>query len=436
MNSSDVRQKYVNFFISRRHKLVPSSSLVPENDPTTLFTGSGMQPMIQYLLGAEHPLGKRTVDSQKCFRSQDIEEVGDNRHTTFFEMLGNWSFGNYFKEEQLNWFFEFLTDKNEGLGLDPNKIYVSAFEGNSQIPKDEETIEIWQELFGKKNIDAKIDQRIYLYGVEKNWWSRAGTPEQMPEGEPGGPDSEVFYLFEEIKHDPSFGEKCHPNCDCGRFLEIGNSVFMQYQKQANGFNELPQKNVDFGGGLERLTAAVNNEPDIFKNDLHWGVIKELANDLNISYEENPKTTSTFRIVADHLKAATFLIKDGVIPSNKQQGYILRRLLRRAAVKLEVLQQGSMEILPELVDEVVNIYQNTEYFAQTDSKNIAQVIKDEIKKFENTLSKGLKEIDKIEKINGKIAFDLYQSFGFPLEITNELFAEKGQQINKIEFELSF
>src|SRR3989344_3818198 len=276
MNSNELRQKYLKFFEEKGHdhKIVPSTSLVPEGDSTTLFTGSGMQPMMPYLLGAKHPLGSRIVDSQRCFRAEDIEEVGDNRHTTFFEMLGNWSFGDYWKEEQLTWLFEFLTKE---VGLDPDRLYVSVFGGDPEnnIPRDEESPEIWQKLFGNAKIVTEEqasnlgmqDGKIFYYGSKKNWWSRAGVPSNMPVGEPGGPDSEIFYQFD-VKHDEEkYGKYCHPNCDCGQFMEIGNSVFMEYVKTDKGFEKLKQRNVDFGGGLERITAASNENPDIFQIDI-------------------------------------------------------------------------------------------------------------------------------------------------------------------------
>ncbi|MEK7565783.1 MAG: alanine--tRNA ligase-related protein, partial [Patescibacteria group bacterium] len=292
MTHLELRQKFFAFWESKGHVLIPSSSLVPENDPTTLFTGFGMQPLIPYLLGQPHPLGKRLVNIQKCFRGQDIEEVGDNRHDSFFEMMGNWSLGDYFKKDQLTWYLEFLTDV---LGFPKGKLYVTCFEGNKEISKDTESEEIW------KNLGISQDH-IKFYGVDKNWWSRSGTPEQMPVGEIGGPDSEVFYDFGAPIHDG-----CHPNCNCGRFIEIGNSVFIQYQKQSDGsFKELPQKNVDFGGGLERTLAALNNDPDIFHTDLYTTLLH------NIVVENEYQS----RVVADHLKAAVFLIADGVIPSNK------------------------------------------------------------------------------------------------------------------------
>jgi alanyl-tRNA synthetase len=277
MTVSEIRQKYLDFYKTRGHAIVPSASLVPENDPTTLFTGSGMQPMVPYLLGENHPEGTRIADSQKSFRTVDIEEVGDNRHTTFFEMLGNWSLGDYFKKEQLPWVFEFLTSE---IGLDPKKLYVTVFIGDEKnnLPRDTESAEIWKNLFEEKGIDAGIaligseadgyergmkeGERILYHDSKKNWWSRAGMPENMPVGEPGGPDSEMFYDFG-LEHDVKFGPHCHPNCDCGRFLEIGNSVFMQYLKKSDGsFAPLPKQNVDFGGGLERIAMAAANMPDI------------------------------------------------------------------------------------------------------------------------------------------------------------------------------
>lgn len=431
MNSSEVRDKYLKFFEEQGHKKLPSSSLIPENDPTTLFTSAGMQPLLPYLLGKSHPMGARLVDSQRCFRAQDIEEVGDNRHDTFFEMLGNWSLGDYFKQEQLEWFFTFLTKE---LLIDPKNLYVTVFAGDEKnnLPKDTESALIWKDLFSSAGIDAG-DDRISYYDAKKNWWSRASVPDNMPAGEPGGPSSEVFFEFSDIPHDKKFGEKCHPNCDCGRFVEIGNSVFMQYKKHEDGsFKKLPKNNVDFGGGLERLLMAANNEQDMFKLDLHWPIIENLQADLDILYGSDPRKTQALRIVADHIKASAFLIKDGVLPGNKMQGYVLRRLLRRAAVKLELLREDAMSILPELIYQVQTIYKDTDYFTEEDIKNIKVIITAELDKFRNTLAKGLREIDKIDAIDAEKAFNLYQSYGFPAELTAELFAEKGQELDLEEF----
>lgn len=445
MTVSDLRQKYLKFFVDRAHKIVPSAPLVPQNDPTTLFTSAGMQPMLPYLLGETHPEGKRIVDSQKVFRSQDIEEVGDNRHDTLFEMLGNWSFGDYWKKEQLSWVFEFLFDE---LKLDINNFYVTVFMGDpkNNLPKDEEAADIWKELFLTKNITATAFElgsleeaaekdfnhaKISYYKAVKNWWSRAGEPDKMPSGEPGGSCSEMFYELQDVPHDPKYGKYCHPNCDCGRFVEIGNSVFMQYQKQNDGsFKELPHKNVDFGGGLERILMALNNQPDTFKNDNHWAIIEKLQEQLGIDYSQNP---TNFRIIADHIKAATFLIKDGVLPSNKLHGYILRRLLRRAAIKINQLKEGSMNVLSKVVDPVIDIYQGTNYFQIGDWDQIRSVVEEEINKFQKTIKQGLKEIEKVEVIDGKTAFNLYQSYGFPIEITKEIAAERGQKINMDEYQ---
>jgi alanyl-tRNA synthetase len=421
MTHQDIRKKYIEFFKKNRHKEIPAASLIPENDPTTLFTSSGMQPLIPYLLGETHPLGNRLVDSQKSFRSQDIEEVGDNRHTTFFEMLGNWSLGDYFKKEQLPWFFEFLTKE---LKLPQEKLAVTCFEGNEFVPKDTESFEIWKSL-------GISEKRIFFYNAKKNWWSRSGVPDAMPAGEPGGPDSEVFFEFTEIPHDKKFGETCHPNCDCGRFMEIGNSVFMQYQKQEDGsLKELSQKNVDFGGGLERLVAASSNNPDVFMSSSFSTIIKKIEEISETAYSENKKS---MRIIADHIKAATFLVAEGLVPSNKAQGYVLRRLLRRAAVKLFLMKKDALHKLPTLMPGIVNLYADTSYFA---SKPETKVVEDEILRFEKSLEKGLKEVERIKTIDGKLAFDLYQSFGFPLEITRELFVEKGQDIDDQEFKMEF
>lgn len=428
MTPDELRQAYLDFFAQKNHAILPSASLVPENDPTTLFTGSGMQPLLPYFLGQPHPKGKRVVNSQKCFRSQDIEEVGDNSHTTFFEMLGNWSFGDYFKQEQLEWIFEFFTDV---CGLDPQKLYVTAYEGNQEldIPRDEETAQIWKKLFAQKNI---TDKRVFYYGNE-NWWSRVGKPANMSNGEPGGPDSEIFYdLGKNLKiHENSqfADQECHLNCECGRYLEIGNNVFMTYVKTKKGFKELESKNIDFGGGFERILAAMNNDPDVFKTELFLSIIKVIEDFSKGSYK-NQNDQKAIRVVADHLKAAVFLIKDGVRPSNKEQGYVLRRLLRRAAIKMNELGGGltPMPAFSAITDEVIRIYKN-EYSNQSlDKSLIEEIINGELKKFGKSLDKGLRELEKIRELDGEIAFDLYQNFGFPVEIAKEIAKKDGKIID--------
>lgn len=441
MTIQEIRQKYFDYFQKKGHVVIPSSSLVPEGDATTLFTSAGMQPMMPYLLGQKHPKGTRLVDSQKCFRSQDIDEVGDMRHTTFFEMLGNWSLGDYFKKEQLEYFFNFLTDPKEGLGIDPHKLFVTVFEGGSGVPKDNDAITIWQRLFAKVGINAKEGERIFAYPANKNWWSRAGEPEKMPTGELGGPDSEVFYDFgPELKlHEKSHWKKevCHVNCDCGRYLEIGNSVFMQYQKQADGtLKELTQKNIDFGGGLTRLEAVTRNDPDMFNISSLAPVIAEIEKLTKKSYADEVNK-APMRIIADHITAATFLIKDGVFPSNKSQGYVLRRLLRRAAVKLFFLVENREEIisLAGITSSIVSSYKSI-YFKNDDTKYVQSCIAVEIGKFEKSLDKGIKELEKKTDVTGKDAFDLYQNYGFPLEITVEVLAQIGKSVDMEQFKDEF
>lgn len=464
MTVNEVRQKFLNFYNARRHEIIPSAPLVPENDPTTLFTGSGMQPLVPYLLGEKHPKGTRLVNSQKAFRSGDIEDIGDNRHTTFFEMLGNWSLGDYFKHEQLPWIFEFLTTD---IGLDPHKLYVTVFAGDTTlgIPKDDEAINIWKTLFKEKGIEADDvvigsesdgyikgmtgNQRIFAYDSQKNWWSRSGIPAHMPAGEPGGPDSEIFYDFG-LPHDTAFGEHCHPNCDCGRFIEIGNSVFMEYRKADKGFVLLPQKNVDFGGGLERITAASINSPDVFKIDVFTAITAKLEDLSGISYDD-PTHTASFRVILDHIRAAIFLIGDGVIPSNTDQGYFVRRLLRRAVRywdKLGIKESGIAHIVEPLLSSYKEAYPDT-----WDKRDIiVSELEQEERKFRKTLSQGLKQFEKVRDITydepgltyndlsvekrqilpGKVVFDLYQTYGFPVELTVELAEEKGIGVDMAGF----
>ncbi|GIK84094.1 MAG: alanine--tRNA ligase [Patescibacteria group bacterium] len=445
MQADHLRSKYLEFFKNRGHSIIPSSALVPENDPTTLFTGSGMQPMIEYLLGAKHPKGTRIADSQKCFRSQDIEEVGDNRHTTFFEMLGNWSLGDYFKKEQLTWFFEFLTKE---VGLDPNKLFVTVFRGNDSlgIGKDAESVAIWKELFAGVGItatdvdfserDGMQGGRIFYFDEKKNWWSRAGVPANMPEGEPGGPDSEVFYDFgvEKKLHENSVfkDEPCHVNCDCGRFLEIGNSVFMQYQKQADGsFKELAQKNVDFGGGFERILAVKQDTDDVFLTPIFEPIITFLETVSGKQYSDE-KVKQSFRVIADHMRAATMLAADGVYPSSKEQGYFARRLVRRA-IRYAKMIGIEQPFVAELSKVVANLYSHAYPDVAQNIETVSQGLAIEEKKFANTLQKGLREVEKVEKLTGEVAFKLYETYGFPFELSQEIAKEKGYDLSQEEFD---
>ncbi len=455
MKVNEVRAKYFEYFKARGHVEIPSASLVPQNDPTTLFTGSGMQPLLPYLLGEVHPKGNRLVDSQKSFRAEDIEEVGDNRHTTFFEMLGNWSLGDYFKHEQLQWFFEFLTDE---VGVDPSRLYVTAFMGDEKnnLPKDTEAVDIWKGLFAGKGIEAHAIEigseadgyakgmqggRIFYYEAKKNWWSRAGVPEKMPAGEPGGPDSEVFYDFG-LPHDESFGANCHPNCDCGRFMELGNSVFMQYLKNEDGtFGLLPKQNVDFGGGIERITAASNNDPDVFHIDAFMDVIDLLVHFSGKPYDDSAWKKS-YRIVADHMRASVFMLADGVRPSNTDRGYVLRRLLRRAAQHAQKLGVENDQKEESMLNRcaVIIIEKYKEAYPELATEEMYEAITSEIwkeeKQFGHALVTGMKEFEKLTSnvgltkshILGEDAFMLFTTYGFPFEMTQEIAAERGLSVD--------
>lgn len=430
MNAQEIRKAYLEFCQKNGHEVIERASLILKDDPTTLFTGSGMQPLLPYLLGEKHPKGVRLTDSQTCLRAQDIDDVGDNRHTTFFEMLGNWSLGDYFKERQIRQFFEFLTDV---VGLDPSKIYVSCFIGNEKynIPRDDESAEIWQKVFAEKGIDAKIVEldtaengdklglqggRIFFYNDKENWWSRGGGLDSTPIGDPCGPDSEVFYDFGEENHDASFGE-AHPASDSGRFMEIGNQVFMQYRRTEDGsFEPLEKKNVDFGGGLERIAAAKNNNPDVFQISLMKPIIEKLEEISGKKYDENKVS---MRVIADHLRSATFLAVDGCIPSNKEQGYVMRKFIRRAMAKAFDLGVED-NFVEQIVPVIVSIYAPDYKEVALKSDEIIAVMVKEEKAFRRTLRKGLRELEKFSKegLTGAGLFQLYDTFGFPLELSTE------------------
>lgn len=432
MTAQEIRQAYLQFFASRGHAVIPRALLVPQNDPTTLFTGSGMQPLIPFLLGETHPSGQRLVDSQTCLRAQDIEEVGDNRHTTFFEMLGNWSLGDYFKNEQIDWMFEFLVDV---VGLDVSKLYVTCFIGAPRfnIPKDDLAASSWQKLFAAKGVSSGIadigseadgyqrgmrdGERIFYYDGSKNWWNRGKTgPETTPVGDPCGPDSEMFYDFG-TPHEPTYGEYCHPNCDCGRFMEIGNNVFMAYRKVSDEkFEALEKPNIDHGSGLERIAAAAINSPDAFKISLLWPIIQAIEQLSGKRYDSN---AASMRVIADHLRAATFLAVDGIMPSNKEQGYVMRRLMRRAMVKafdLGIEQNFINDVVPVITDLYAADYPEV----ATNRGTVVDILAKEEKVFRQTLRKGLNEFNKMtgKALSGAVVFKLYDTYGFPIELTYE------------------
>lgn len=432
MNANEVRQKYLDFMKQHGHVEIQPAPSVLENDPTTLFTGSGMQPLLPYLLGQPHKDGARLTDSQPCVRLQDIDDVGDPRHTTVFEMLGNWSLGDYFKEEQIRNFFTFLTQE---VGLDPSKLYVTCFIGNEEcgIPRDDEAAKIWQTVFAEAGIKADIaeigsakvgdergikgDERIFFYDDKENWWSRAGGIKETPIGDPCGPDSEVFYDFGEDKQDVEKYGKSHPASDGARFMEIGNQVFMQYRRNEDGsFSELEKKNVDFGAGLERITAASLDSYDVFQISSLKPILDRLEELSGKSYESN---TADMRVIADHLRGAYILAAQGLKPSNKQQGYALRRLIRRAILKalnLGIEQDFLAGILPIIAEN----YKDLSSSILTHREEVLDTLQKEEQAFRRTIRRGLKELGKLKAqgLTGKELFMLQDTYGFPLELSVE------------------
>jgi alanyl-tRNA synthetase len=426
MKADELRKKFIDFFVSKGHKEIPSVSLVPEDDPTILFTPAGMSPLVRYLMGKPHPLGKRLCSVQKCLRTDDIEEVGDLTHFTFFEMLGNWSLGDYFKKQAIEWSFEFLTDK-KWLGFDPKKIYISVFKGDKDGPKDTESIKIWQDVFKKVGIEVKKGQRIFIYPKKDNWWGPAGQTG------PCGPSTEMFYDTGK-PHDKKFGPSCHPNCDCGRFFEFWNDVFMQYNKKSDGsFKSLKQKNVDTGMGLERVVALTEwlegkiDSPDPYQTHLFNNLINQIEKLTKKKYQDHKRE---FRIIADHLRAAVFTIADGVEPSNKDRGYIVRRLIRRTSDRLNFLSSNNQDILVRAVDFYSQTYSSV-YKELKNCQRIKEVLLKEVDKYLRVVSKTSSIAAKsfiTKKISGKEAFKLYSTHG----LSPEQLKEQGYQFNKEEF----
>lgn len=401
----------MEYFKQKDHKVIPSASLVPEHDPTVLFTTAGMHPLVPYLLGEEHPQGKRLTNVQKCLRTDDIEDVGDAWHNTFFEMLGNWSLGDYWKEEAISWSFEFLTKE---LGLDPKRISVTVFGGDPQIPgvsEDTESVEIWKKL-------GIPEERIYRLGKEDNWWGPVG------ESGPCGPDTEMFYDLGKDAH----GKTCRPGENCGKYTEVWNDVFMEYNRTKEGkYEPLTQKNVDTGMGLERMIGVLQGRDNIYDTELFSPVINKIK-DLSSSYKE-----TSGRIVADHLRAATFLLADKVIPSNNERGYVLRRLIRRAIRHGRLLGiNGSFAA--KVAEGFFEIYKEAYPKLSEKVDSIFSELSTEEEKFQKVVAQGLREFEKLgEKISGKDVFKLYESYGFPPELTYELAGEKGIKVDQSEFE---
>ncbi len=428
MTSSEIRHRFLDFFAKRGHAVLPSASLVPKNDPSVLFNTAGMQPLVPYLMGRPHPLGNRLVNVQKCVRTQDIEEVGDNTHDTFFEMLGNWSLGDYFKEDAIKWSYEFLTSKEEGLGLDARRLYVTVFEGDENAPRDEESYGIWKSLFEKDSIEG---ERIYFMGAKSNWWS-------VGDNGPCGPDTEMFYdltgkYTEGLTKDEYFDHE-----DKQELVEIWNDVFMEYEKE-NGvvIGKLVNKNVDTGSGLERIVMAVQGKNNIFETDLFAQAMDAIKNIAKEKYNEQ-----SARVIADHIRTAALMIADGVTPSNKDQGYILRRLIRRATVRAREMgffeakdELNKNDIFLDILNSYFDLYNNgTDYFVartQPTSAPEAKIIIEistEVGKFRKTLEQGLREFDK-----GLDAFTLFTTYGFPIEVTEELALKNGLSVDREMFD---
>ncbi len=417
LSSKEIRGRFLSFFEKRGHAIIPSASLVPENDPSVLFNTAGMQPLVPYLLGQEHPQGKRLTDIQKCVRTVDIDEVGDNTHLTFFEMLGNWSLGDYWKEESINWSYELLTSKEEGFGLDPQRLYVTCFEGDENAPKDNESAEIWKKIFETNKVTG---ERIYFRPKDKNWWSAGDNG-------PCGPDTEMFYdLTGELNKGMTLDEYLIAD-DEQRVVEIWNNVFMEYlSKDGKVVGKLAKQNVDTGAGFERMVAVVQGKKSVFDTDLFETVALNIRNN---SKKYNEKSA---RIIADHLRSSSLLIADGVRPANRDQGYILRRLIRRAVIqakRIELNGNFNDNIFLPILNEYFRIYSNTDYFK--DKLNlysekepyVFMEIDKEVKNFIKTLDAGLKEFEK-----GEDPFILFTTFGFPIELTQELAKERGRSID--------
>ena len=425
LTSEQLRNLYLKFFADRGHTIIPSASLIPENDPSVLFTTAGMHPLVPYLLGEKHPAGKRLTDVQKCVRTGDIEEVGDLSHCTFFEMLGNWSLGDYFNEQAIKWSYEFLTGKDY-LDIPVEKLAVTVFAGDDDAPRDEQSAKIWEEC-------GILKQNIFFLPKKNNWWIAGKTG-------PCGPDTEMFI----IRDVSPCGEHCDPSCDCGRYLEIWNNVFMQFYKHEDGsYTKLEQKNVDTGMGLERTLCTINGLTSVYDTDLFDGAKAKIEELTGKKYGEDEDLTKAFRIILDHIRTATFMLGDvrGIVPSNVDQGYILRRLIRRAIrfSKKLGLEGGKLrEISACFVEKYRDVYPEL----NDNKEKIFHELDKEEEKFGKALEDGLKEFNKVvthipgKVFPGKTAFRLYDTYGFPLEMTAELAKEQGFSLDEDGYHAAF
>lgn len=425
ISSAELREMFQSFMESKGHHRIHSASVIPENDPTVLFTTAGMHPLVPYLLGTPHPAGTRLTDVQKCIRTGDIDDVGDPSHLTFFEMLGNWSLGDYFKQEAIANSWEFLTSPKY-LGIDKDRLAFTVFEGDENCPRDTESHDLWRSM-------GVAEDHIFYLSKEHNWWGPAGITG------PCGPDTEMFIIMKK-----PCGPACSPACSCGAYLEIWNDVFMQYNKQADGtFAPLAKKNVDTGMGLERTICVLNGKKSVYETDLFTGILGKIEELSGKQYQADDENSKAFRIIADHMRTSTFILGDdrGVSPSNTDQGYILRRLIRRAVrygMQLGLQEGFTGEIAQVIIDQYKGVYPELE----RNSRFVLDQLKLEEERFERTLKQGNKEFDKVASrvdsgvIDGLSAFHLYDTYGFPIEMTQELARERGLQVDMPSFEEHF
>ena len=432
MRSRELIERYLDYFRSREHAIIPGASLVPENDPSVLFTTAGMHPLVPFLLGEPHPAGRRLANLQKCLRTDDIDNVGDGFHHTFFLMLGNWSLGDYFKAEAIAMSFEFLTAP-EYLGIDPQRLYVTVFGGDDDAPFDDESVSIWQRLYAAVGIDARLGERIYAFGKKENWWGPVG------ETGPCGRDTEMFYDTGK----PACSPDCDPSCSCGKYVEIWNDVFLEYYRHADGtYTPLKQKNVDTGMGVARVTAVTGGYgDDDYLTELFAPLIARIEALSGQDYDADEETTRSMRIVADHVRSAVFAIGDGVPPSNVERGYVVRRLIRRA-IRHGRLLGISQAFAVQIADVVIDSYRDLFPELAERREAILNEMGAEEERFARTLDRGLNQFDRLVAgreggaISGQEAFDLYQTYGFPLELTVELAAERGLVVDEAGFHAAF
>ena len=432
MHARELIDKYLQFFQDRGHAVIPGASLVPENDPSVLFTTAGMHPLVPYLMGERHPAGQRLVDVQACLRTDDIDKVFDGFHQTFFLMLGNWSLGDYFKDESIAMSFEFMTS-DEWLGLPAERIHVTTSGGDENAPRDLKSVEIWQQLFASSGIEARVGERIWPLGNSDNWWGPVG------ETGPCGPDTEMFYDTGK----PPCGPDCDPSCSCGKYIEIWNNVFMEYDRQADGtYRPLAQKNVDTGMGVARVAAVTSGfGEDDYRTELFAPIVAEVERLSGRSYGQDTSATRSMRVIADHLRSAVFAISDGVLPSNVERGYVVRRLIRRA-IRHGLLLGIEGPLVSSIVAVVIDGYRDLYPELGVRKESVVSALTEEEGRFSQALTRGLAQFERLvagrpsQVITGEEAFDLFQTYGFPLELTVEMARERSLSVDEPGFGKAF